>query len=73
MGQRSFISLPEENVDLQLTAFCTSPPQAHQNPAGNWSEWMLAKLRLPNMMYEEVPRKPLDYYTCPFKASKIDK
>ena len=48
-------------------------PQAHQNPAGNWSEWMLAKLRLPNMMYEEVPHKPLDYYTCPFKASKIDK
>jgi anoctamin-7 len=47
--------------------------QAHPNPSGNWSEWILSKLRLPNLMYEDVPNKPLDYYTCPFKASKLDK
>ncbi|XP_059085679.1 anoctamin-7-like isoform X3 [Tigriopus californicus] len=47
--------------------------EAHPNPSGNWSEWMLSKLRLPNVMFEEVPNKPLDYYTCPFKTSKVDK
>ncbi len=47
--------------------------QAHPNPSGNWSEWILSKLRLPNLMYEDVPNKPLDYYTCPFKTSKLDK
>jgi hypothetical protein len=24
-------------------------------------------------MHEEVPNKPLDYYTCPFKKSKLDR
>ena len=49
------------------------PIQAHPNPSGNWSEWVLSKLRLPNLMFEDVPNKPLDYYTCPFKTSKLDK
>jgi anoctamin-7 len=47
--------------------------QAHPNPSGNWSEWLLAKLYIPNAMSEEVPNKPLDYYTCPFKMSKLDR
>lgn len=47
--------------------------QAHPNPSGNWSEWILSTLRLPNIMAEEVPNRPLDYYTCPFKTSKLDK
>ena len=34
---------------------------------------MLVKLRLPNMMYEQMPSKPFNYYNHPFKASKIDK
>ena len=33
----------------------------------------LLKLRLPNPMYESVPNRPLDYYTCPFKSSKLDR
>ena len=28
---------------------------------------------VPNPMSEEVPNKPLDYYTCPFKMSKLDR
>ena len=47
--------------------------QAHPNPSGNWSEWLLSSLYIPNPMAEEVPNKPLDYYTCPFKTSKIDR
>jgi anoctamin-7 len=58
------------NSSLSLFIYLT---QAHPNPSGNWSEWVLSKLRLPNCMAEEVPNKPLDYYTCPFKANKIDK
>jgi anoctamin-7 len=34
---------------------------------------VLKALRLPNIMYEEVPNKPLDYYTCPFRKSKLDR
>ena len=47
--------------------------QAHPNPSGNWSEWLVAKLHLPNPMAENIPNKPLDYYTCPFKTSKLDR
>ena len=50
-----------------------STAQAHPNPSGNWSEWLLAKLHLPNPMAENIPNKPLDYYTCPFKTSKLDR
>nr|CAD7574416.1 unnamed protein product [Timema californicum] len=50
-----------------------APLQAHPNPSMNWSEMILQILRLPNIMYEEVPNKPLDYYTCPFRKSKIDR
>ncbi|XP_049779598.1 anoctamin-7-like isoform X7 [Schistocerca gregaria] len=50
-----------------------APLQAHPNPSINWSEQILKALRLPNIMYEDVPNKPLDYYTCPFRKSKIDR
>ncbi|XP_023344945.1 anoctamin-6 [Eurytemora carolleeae] len=49
-----------------------APLQAHPNPSMNWSEWILQKLRLPNPMFENVPNRPLDYYTCPFKTTKLD-
>ena len=52
---------------------CMFSLQAHPNPSGNWSEWLLSSLYIPNPMAEEVPNKPLDYYTCPFKTSKIDR
>ncbi|KAE8749817.1 hypothetical protein FOCC_FOCC003555 [Frankliniella occidentalis] len=33
----------------------------------------MASLRMPNIMAEEVPGKPVDFYTCPFRRSKIDR
>ncbi|RZF32744.1 hypothetical protein LSTR_LSTR005937 [Laodelphax striatellus] len=50
-----------------------APLQAHPNPSMNWSETLLKHLRLPNIMYVDVPGKPLDFYTCPFRKSKIDR
>ena len=48
-----------------------APLQAHPNPSNNWSEKILRMVKIPNMMSEEVPNKPLDYYTCAFKQSKL--
>ena len=48
-------------------------PQAHQNPSDNWSEKLLRRLHVPNIMHQNVPNKPLDYYTCEFKISKLHK
>ncbi|KAK7085086.1 Anoctamin-7, partial [Halocaridina rubra] len=45
---------------------------AYENPSTNWSEVVLKKLCLPNLMAEDVPNKPKDYSTCAFKKSKID-
>ncbi|CAN7987566.1 unnamed protein product, partial [Ixodes pacificus] len=47
--------------------------QAHPNPSVNWSAGLLGTLRIPNIMDDEVPNKPLDYYTCTFKKSKLDR
>ncbi|KAK2151236.1 hypothetical protein LSH36_371g01017 [Paralvinella palmiformis] len=46
--------------------------EAHPNPSSNWSAKILATLHMPNIMAEQVPNEPLDYYTCQFKTSKID-
>ncbi|XP_076085009.1 anoctamin-7-like isoform X2 [Mytilus galloprovincialis] len=50
-----------------------APLQAHPNPSNNWSGKILKMLRIPNVMAEEVPNKPLDYYTCAFKKSKLNR
>lgn len=55
--------------DLSLRA----PLQAHPNPSTNWSEKILSAIKIPNIMQEEVPNKPLDYYTCAFKRSKLER
>ncbi|XP_074654198.1 anoctamin-7-like [Tubulanus polymorphus] len=55
--------------DLNMRA----PLQAHPNPSDNYSEKVLRMLHIPNMMSSDVPNKPLDYYTCQFKRSKIDR
>ncbi|CAN8016333.1 unnamed protein product, partial [Ixodes persulcatus] len=47
--------------------------QAHPNPSVNWSAGLLGTLRIPNIMDNEVPNKPLDFYTCTFKKSKLDR
>ncbi|XP_048241340.1 anoctamin-7-like isoform X3 [Haliotis rufescens] len=46
---------------------------AHPNPSDNWSQKVLRAVRIPNMMSQDVPNRPLDYYTCQFKRSKLDK
>ncbi|XP_061492649.1 anoctamin-7 [Rhineura floridana] len=54
--------------DLRLRV----PMQAVPNQAvTNWSQRILMKLGIPNMLYDEVPDIPLDYYTCHFKANKL--
>ncbi|XP_075234460.1 anoctamin-7-like [Lycorma delicatula] len=50
-----------------------APLQAHPNPSVNKSEQLLKYLHLPNIMHQDVPKKPLDYYTCPFRKNKIEK
>lgn len=55
--------------DLCLRA----PLQAHPNPSSNWSAKLLAMLHIPNMMQQDVPNQPLDYYTCQFKTSKLER
>ncbi|XP_053164979.1 anoctamin-7 [Hemicordylus capensis] len=54
--------------DLRLRV----PLQAVPNQdVTNWSHKILMKLAIPNLLYDEVPDLPLDYYTCHFKASKL--
>ncbi|XP_072334386.1 anoctamin-7 isoform X2 [Scyliorhinus torazame] len=50
-----------------------APLQAQPNPCMNSSETVLRKLNIPNIMSEYIPNRPVDYYTCPFRKSKLDK
>ncbi|XP_065333493.1 anoctamin-7-like isoform X2 [Cloeon dipterum] len=63
----------ELNMRAPLQKRSDTSAEAHPNPSVNWSQQLLKILRLPNIMYEDVPNKPLDYYTCPFRKSKIEK
>ncbi|XP_065496258.1 anoctamin-7 [Caloenas nicobarica] len=47
------------------------PLQALPRQTSNWSASVLQQLGIPNLMAQEVPNLPLDYYTCPFKANKL--
>ncbi|XP_006875294.1 PREDICTED: anoctamin-7 [Chrysochloris asiatica] len=47
------------------------PLQELPNQASNWSAGLLEKLRLPNILQEEVPDLPPEYYSCQFKVSKL--
>ncbi|NXP13438.1 ANO7 protein, partial [Thinocorus orbignyianus] len=53
--------------ELQLRV----PLQALSRQTFNWSASVLRWLGIPNLMAQEVPNMPLDYYTCPFKANKL--
>ncbi|KAG9332753.1 hypothetical protein JZ751_014852 [Albula glossodonta] len=50
-----------------------APLQAQPNPDLNTSDQVIRKLCLPNFMAESVPNKPVDYYTCAFRKSKMEK
>ncbi|XP_035825775.1 anoctamin-7 [Aplysia californica] len=47
--------------------------EAHPNPTSNWSAKLLEVLHIPNLMHQDVPNVPLDYYTCQFKKSKLQR
>uniref|UniRef100_A0A7N4P3N4 Anoctamin n=1 Tax=Sarcophilus harrisii TaxID=9305 RepID=A0A7N4P3N4_SARHA len=48
-------------------------PQVQPNPDTNGSAEILRQLRLPNPLQQHVPNKPLDFYTCAFRKSKLSK
>uniref|UniRef100_A0A4W5M7S6 Anoctamin n=1 Tax=Hucho hucho TaxID=62062 RepID=A0A4W5M7S6_9TELE len=50
-----------------------APLQAQPNPNFNTSDRILRKLYIPNVMAESLPNRPLDYYTCAFRKSKMEK
>ncbi|CAL8079900.1 unnamed protein product [Calicophoron daubneyi] len=39
----------------------------------NWSASVLAALHIPNIMMQRIPHSPIDYYTCQFRKSRIDR
>ncbi|XP_064143448.1 anoctamin-7 [Loxodonta africana] len=47
------------------------PLQELPNQASNWSAGLLAALGIPNILQEEVPNVPPEYYSCQFKVSKL--
>uniref|UniRef100_A0ABM5G2X5 Anoctamin n=1 Tax=Pogona vitticeps TaxID=103695 RepID=A0ABM5G2X5_9SAUR len=54
--------------DLRLRV----PLQVVPNQAvTNWSHRILMKLGIPNLLHDDVPDLPVDYYTCHFKANKL--
>ncbi|XP_040608917.1 anoctamin-7 isoform X3 [Mesocricetus auratus] len=47
------------------------PLQELPNQASNWSATLLEWLGIPNILLEQVPDTPPEYYSCQFKASKL--
>jgi anoctamin-7 len=47
--------------------------QAHPNPTSNWSGKVLKTIHFPNIMAQDVPNNPPDYYTCQFRKSKLSR
>uniref|UniRef100_A0A671URQ0 Anoctamin n=1 Tax=Sparus aurata TaxID=8175 RepID=A0A671URQ0_SPAAU len=50
-----------------------APLQAQPNLDLNTSARVLSRLCIPNVMMESVPKRPLDYYTCAFRKSKMNR
>uniref|UniRef100_A0A8C7WFE7 Anoctamin n=1 Tax=Oncorhynchus mykiss TaxID=8022 RepID=A0A8C7WFE7_ONCMY len=49
------------------------PLQMVTTPNFNWSERMLEKIKIPNLMSQDVPSMPPDYYTCQFRTNKLER
>ncbi|XP_067221688.1 anoctamin-7 [Chanodichthys erythropterus] len=49
------------------------PLQVVTTPISNWSENILEKLHIPNVMAQDVPNLPPDYYTCQFRTNKLER
>ncbi len=52
---------------------CVFVFQAQPNLDLNTSAQVLSRLCIPNVMMESVPNRPLDYYTCAFRKSKMNR
>ncbi|XP_055082020.1 anoctamin-7 isoform X2 [Periophthalmus magnuspinnatus] len=50
-----------------------APLQVVNSKNLNWSEKIMQKLSIPNLLSHDVPLTPPDYYTCQFKANKLDR
>ncbi|XP_029974519.1 anoctamin-7 [Salarias fasciatus] len=50
-----------------------APLQAQPHLDLNTSARVLSRLCIPNVMKESVPNRPLDYYTCAFRNSKMNR
>uniref|UniRef100_A0A671RQ91 Anoctamin n=1 Tax=Sinocyclocheilus anshuiensis TaxID=1608454 RepID=A0A671RQ91_9TELE len=55
--------------------FCLRAPLQVREPCFhfNTSAQVLQKLWVPNIMKDSVPNRPVDYYTCVFRKSKMEK
>lgn len=49
------------------------PFQELPNQACNWSAGLLQWLGVPNILLQEVPDLPPEYYSCQFKVSKLSR
>ncbi|CAJ0968128.1 unnamed protein product, partial [Ranitomeya imitator] len=68
------LSAPWDVLVYYAEELCMRAPlQAQPNPDNNTSDRFLQRLHLPNPMYQHVPNKPLDYYTCTFRKSKLQR
>ncbi|KAG7472737.1 hypothetical protein MATL_G00112120 [Megalops atlanticus] len=68
------LSAPWDVLVYYAEELCLRAPlQAQPNPDFNTSDQVLRKLCIPNFMAESVPNKPVDYYTCAFRKSKMEK
>uniref|UniRef100_A0A7M4FLW7 Anoctamin n=1 Tax=Crocodylus porosus TaxID=8502 RepID=A0A7M4FLW7_CROPO len=68
------LSAPWDVLVYYAEELCLRAPlQAQPNPDCNSSDEVLRRLRVPNPMYQQVPNKPSDFYTCAFRKSKLDR
>uniref|UniRef100_A0A7N8XM71 Anoctamin n=1 Tax=Mastacembelus armatus TaxID=205130 RepID=A0A7N8XM71_9TELE len=50
-----------------------APLEVVTAPIVNWSEELLSQLSLPSPLSQDVPNPPPDYYTCQFRANKLER
>ncbi|XP_043853427.1 anoctamin-7-like isoform X2 [Dromiciops gliroides] len=68
------LSAPWEVLTYYAEDLCMRAPlQVQPNPDSDGSAEILRQLHLPNPLQQHVPNKPLDFYTCAFRRSKLSK
>ncbi|KAM4738032.1 anoctamin-7 [Anableps anableps] len=68
------VSAPWDVLVYYAEELCfRAPLQAQQQLDLNASSVVLKRLCVPNIMMESVPNRPLGYYTCVFRKSKLNR